>query len=257
MRRSIRLTILIASLASMIASWPSGVQAQVDPVFDRHADLRVLVTPKDAGVYVDDYYMGIVDDFNGLFQRLPLRPGEHEVVVYLEGYRTVHRHLTLAPGATYKLHWNMDKLPAGERSEAPGVAPPPVPPAAHGAAAPAPLPPLAGAPLPGTVPSPRPVAAQGAAPVAARGATLPPAPAGIETFGAVSIRVQPAGAEVAIDGQPWGIASDHSALLVQIAEGRHHVEIQKNSYKAYSADVEVRRGETVPLNVNLAPDKSE
>jgi hypothetical protein len=247
--RSIRFTILLASLAFMVASWPADLQAQVDPVFDRHADLRVLVTPKDAGVYVDDYYMGIVDDFNGLFQRLPLRPGEHEIVLYLEGYRTVHRHLSLAPGATYKLHWNMDKLRAGERSEAPGVAPPQVPPSPHGAAPPVPLPPLAGAPLPAPVRSPGPGAAQDS--------RLPPAPAGVETFGAVSIRVQPAGAEITIDSQPWGVASDHGALLVQIAEGRHHVEIQKNGYKAYSGDVEVRRGETAPLNVNLAPDKSE
>jgi hypothetical protein len=227
MRRSVRLTILLASLASMFAVWPADAQAQVDPGFDRHADLRLLVTPKDAGVYVDDHYVGIVADFNGLFQRLPLRPGEHELVSYLEGYRTVHRHLSLAPGATYKLHWNMEKLRAGERSEAPGVGPP----------------------VPGAVPSPGPVAAQHAGP--------PPAPDGVETFGTVSIRVQPAGAEIAINGQPWGVSSDRGALLVQIAEGRHRVEIQKSSYKAYSAEIEVRRGETVPLNVSLAPDKPE
>jgi hypothetical protein len=228
MRGCIRLTILLASLASMTTVWPTDAQAQVDPALDRHADLRVLVTPKDAGVYVDEYYMGIVDDFNGLFQRLPVRPGAHDIVLYLEGYRTVHRQLSLAAGATYKLHWNMEKLPAGERSEAPGVGPP--------------------------VPaSPRGVAG----PVATQDARLPSVPAGVETFGAVAIRVQPAGAEVTIDSQPWGVASDRGALLVQIAEGRHHVEIQKNSYKAYSADIEVRRGETVPLNVSLASDKPE
>ncbi len=37
--------------------------------------------PRDAEVYVDGYYAGIVDDFDGFFQRLTLEVGPHEIEV--------------------------------------------------------------------------------------------------------------------------------------------------------------------------------
>ena len=41
--------------------------------------LRVIVDPEQTRVYVDGYYAGIVDDFDGIFQRLSLPPGRHEI----------------------------------------------------------------------------------------------------------------------------------------------------------------------------------
>jgi hypothetical protein len=36
-------------------------------------------------VYVDGFYPGIVDDFNGVvFQALPLTPGGHTIILYLK-----------------------------------------------------------------------------------------------------------------------------------------------------------------------------
>jgi hypothetical protein len=90
--------------------------------------LRLLVKPTDAQVYVDGYYAGIVDDFDGLFQRLHLPAGQHEVVLYLDGYRTVHQKVYLTPDSTYKLRYTMEKNLAGETSEPPPT--PPEPPAA-------------------------------------------------------------------------------------------------------------------------------
>ena len=52
------------------------------------ASARLEVKPRDAQVFVDGYYVGVVDQFDGVFQRLDLPTGEHEVVVYLPGYRT-------------------------------------------------------------------------------------------------------------------------------------------------------------------------
>src|SRR5579871_6027725 len=49
------------------------------PLYAPSAQVRVMVTPKNAGVYVDGFYAGIVDDFNGFFQRLTLAPGGHEI----------------------------------------------------------------------------------------------------------------------------------------------------------------------------------
>lgn len=51
--------------------------------------LRIEVTPKTAEVYVDGYYAGIVDDFNGHFQHVDLTPGSHHIEVRAPGYETL------------------------------------------------------------------------------------------------------------------------------------------------------------------------
>jgi len=103
------------------------------PVFDVRAEVRVLVTPKEAAVYVDGYYAGIVDDFNGFFERLPLTPGPHELDLYLAGYRTIHQRMYLGPGSTTTWRDALEPLEPGDVSEPPFVAPP-VPPPPPGAA---------------------------------------------------------------------------------------------------------------------------
>ena len=45
--------------------------------YDTHASIRLLVEPREAEVYVDGYYAGVVDDFDGIFQRLRVTPGRH------------------------------------------------------------------------------------------------------------------------------------------------------------------------------------
>ena len=39
--------------------------------------VRLKVEPKDAEVYVDGYYAGVVDDFDGMWQQLRLDDGGH------------------------------------------------------------------------------------------------------------------------------------------------------------------------------------
>ena len=59
--------------------------------------------PSDAEVYVDGYYAGIVDDFDGTFQRLRVEPGEHEIEVYQEGFRTFRQKVYLTPDNTFRI----------------------------------------------------------------------------------------------------------------------------------------------------------
>ncbi len=98
------------------------------PVFDNRATVRVLAEPKDAAVYVDGFYAGTVHDFNDWFQGLPLPPGGHEVVLYLEGYRTTRDRVYLTAGQTFKIRHTLERLPSGEMSEKPVLAPPVPPP---------------------------------------------------------------------------------------------------------------------------------
>src|SRR5262245_45560319 len=60
--------------------WPGGYPYYYPYYsYDPTSALKLEVTPKDAEVYVDGYYAGIVDDFDGAFQRLHVLPGNHEL----------------------------------------------------------------------------------------------------------------------------------------------------------------------------------
>jgi hypothetical protein len=75
--------------------------------YDDSASVRIQVEPQNARVYVDGYYAGTVEDFNGLFQRLYVPRGRHEITLKLEGYRA-HRFMIYGvPGRTIKLRYDM------------------------------------------------------------------------------------------------------------------------------------------------------
>src|SRR6185503_16633670 len=85
--------------------------------YDLGASLRLEVKPKEAEVYVDGYYSGIVDDFDGVFQRLSVEPGEHEIELYLDGFRTVKQKVYVSPRSTFKVKYAMEQLGPGEQPE--------------------------------------------------------------------------------------------------------------------------------------------
>lgn len=62
------------------------------------ADIRLDVSPKDAAVYVDGYYTGRVDDFDGIFQRLTVTPGPHHIEITKPEYVTLALDVNLEPG---------------------------------------------------------------------------------------------------------------------------------------------------------------
>ena len=95
------------------------------------------MSPKEAEVYVDGYYAGVVDDFDGVFQRLPIEPGEHDVTLYRDGFRTVHQAIYLTPRSTFKLKYTMEALAAGDVAEPRPVPPNPPPDAQAGTVHPA------------------------------------------------------------------------------------------------------------------------
>jgi hypothetical protein len=212
------------------------------PEYDVRAHVRLLVTPRQAAVYVDGYYAGVVDDFDGFFQNLPLPPGGHEIALYLDGHRTVHQTLYLTPDSTYKLRYTMQPVAPGERSEPPPSVPL-VPPPPPGSAFP-PRTPRGG---PGAPPPP-----PQAPPFPAPSAPSTTRQAG---YGSLAIRVQPADAEVRIDGERWMFSGDTDRLVVQLAAGRHRIEVQREGYRRFSTEVQVGPGETTPLNVSLSAEE--
>lgn len=69
--------------------------------------VRLQVEPDRARVYVDGYYAGIVDDFDGLFQRLHANVGRHEILVRLEGYKDKRFRVYVPYDHTVKIHYHM------------------------------------------------------------------------------------------------------------------------------------------------------
>ena len=206
-------------------------------VHDPTASVRVEVKPDEAEVFVDGFYAGIVDDFDGVFQRLHVPPGDHDITLYLDGYRTTTQKVHLTRNHTFKIKYTMERLGAGEQQEPrpqppappPGMQQPPnMPPPVVRRGMPPPLPPNA----------PPPTTAPGAATRA-------------DGYGSVTVRVQPADAEVVIDGQVWHGPADRDRLVVDVAEGHHALEIRKAGYRTYVTDIDVRRGEVTTLNVSL------
>jgi hypothetical protein len=202
------------------------------------ADLRVKVKPKDASVYVDGYYAGKVEDYDGAFERLHVEPGQHEIIVYLDGYRSLHQRLYLSPNSTRKIEGTLERLAPSDPAE-------PIP---QPAVQPDRQDPGAGRP---------PIVGQGGArrppppPATDRGRQQAP-PSSPSRFGTISVQVQPAGATVLVDGERWtGPANSDERLIIQVPAGRHRVEVERDGYERFVTEIDVRASDTAPLNISL------
>lgn len=220
--------------------YPYGYQMDVVT-----ASVRLEVKPRDAEVYVDGYLAGKVDDFDGTFQRLRVRPGEHDLVLYRDGLRTVTQHLYLGPNSDQRIQFAMEPLAPGEAAE-----PRPTPPPASEEP-----PPTSQEPPPGygRMPPNPPVPNQ--PPPAGRGAPPPPESQPQEptssSFGSLALLIQPGDAQVLVDGASWTMPAGESRLVIRLPEGRHHIEIRKPGFETYVEDVGILRGRTLSLNVSL------
>jgi hypothetical protein len=192
-----------------------GLPAPGFIVGDHFSSLRLQVPQRDALVYVDGYAAGIVDDFDGVFQRLQLIPGHHEILVYLQGHRPLRQNLYFNPRSTHTIKHTMVPLAPGEAEE-----PQPVPRA---------IPPMPGAPVP--------------APGAAQSTRV----------GTLALRVQPADASVYVDGELWRGPLGQERMQIQLGEGSHPVRIEKAGFQSFAVDIDVRAGETTSFNVSLVP----
>jgi hypothetical protein len=196
------------------------------------SSLRLQVTPKAAEVYIDGYYAGTVDNFDGVFQRLHLEPGEHDLELFMPGHRSFTQKIYLQPASTFRVRHTMEPLGAGE--------PEPVRPTASPRSS------QAGPEPYGRTDRPNARGPQRPLPRARERAG-----SAESDFGSIALRVQPADATITIDGEPWEGAQDQDPLVVQLGAGTHTVEIRKDGYRTYITDITVRRGETTPLNVSL------
>jgi hypothetical protein len=206
--------------------------------YDLGASLRLQVSPRQTEVFVDGYYAGNVDEFDGVFQRLDIEPGEHEIELYLPGHRTVVQRVYLQPGKTSRIRLEMQPLGPGE--------PEPVKPSGTSAITPS---------RPGVGPgaSRRP----GPPPRGSRAdddggvVRTDPDVRTANDYGSLALRVQPGPATITIDGERWEGPEGNERLVVELPPGRHVIEVQKDGYRRYTTEITVRPGEATTLNVAL------
>ena len=77
--------------------------------------LRLEVTPKTAEVYVDGFYAGVVDHFNGHFHHLDMTPGEHHIVVRAPAFRPLAFDTYIQPDHT--ADYRSELIPVREASQ--------------------------------------------------------------------------------------------------------------------------------------------
>lgn len=189
------------------------------------ASIRTLVDPERTNVFVDGYYAGTVDDFDGLFQRLHVSPGRHDIAFKLEGYRTYVVRVYATSDHTIKIRHDMDK----------GSGPDAVEDLTGGREEP----PYRIARDDDRVP-PR----DGARPELEREDDRQ-----ARDVGTLRVDVRPDDASIYVDGQFFGTARRASSLT--LPAGRHRVEVVRPGYRTVERDVEIRPGRSETVTIDL------
>lgn len=222
-RRSFRVIAFAAATTLCTAPTTAAAQdsrawqgARGDERVQYSASVRILSAPRQADVFVDGAYAGTVDNFDGAFQRLRLRPGTHEIAVHLNGYRTQRQRFYAAPNSLHQIRFALNPLRRGERSE-----PPPF----------------------------------GRGPGDWRdtnwdrpGRYAPPAPA--LRYGTVAMSVKPYDAEIWVDGQRWS----RDVRGMQLPVGHHRVEIRRAGYRTHVREFTLNAGGPLRISVTLRRD---
>lgn len=210
-----------------------------------HSDagaLRLLVDPEDTKVYLDGYYAGEVDDFDGMFQRLYASPGRHEVTLKRDGYRTHRVRVYVGEESTVKIRHDMEKGSgpdtmedlAGER----GLYEERRPESRRDEDG-------------NDAYDDRPPARQGERDLPPAGVLQAPSPGGdhSSTPGLLVIDVSPNDASVYVDGRFIGNARQTGEI--ELAPGPHRVEIVRPGYGTAEREFTIEAGRTQRLEVSL------
>ena len=196
---------------------PWGVGYSVPSVGNVGGSIRVLVDPPGTRVYVDGYYVGVAEEFDGLLERLHVPMGTHEISFRLEGHRTWRVRVWVGASGTLKLDHEMEEG-TGETFED----------------------------LAGDVGR-----REGPRPGESRGGGYAPGPPGEAAHGLLRLTVEPDDASVYVDGSFRGPGRDVGPL--PLPPGPHRVEVVRPGYRTEEREVDLAPDEPVDLTVVLQP----
>jgi len=188
---------------------------------DNYGSLRLMVEPDDTEVYVDGYYAGVVDSFDGIFQRLTLRPGRHEIALKRAEYRTHRIRVYVPVGGSLRIRHQMERGTSLEPSET-------------------------------VIGSPEADETRDRARAEAQGeeTQAPERPEAPARTGELRLNVKPADAAVYVDGVFRGNAEDVEDL--DLPAGTHRIEVVRPGYVTYEREVTLRAGQNTDQRVELA-----
>ena len=77
---------------------------------DDEGSLRLKLKPRDAQVFIDGFYVGVVDSYDGAFQKLNVEKGGHRVELKAEGYEPLSFDVLITPGETVTYKGEMKRI---------------------------------------------------------------------------------------------------------------------------------------------------
>lgn len=206
--------------------WPGAYRGypRYRYAYDQEGSLRVLVEPEETKVYVDGYYAGVVDDFDGIFQRLHVTPGRHQLSFKLPGYQT-HRVLVYVPAdETLRIHHRMVKGAESQVTEESMV-------------------------RPGDEARERSARERYSLRRERVEEDDEEAEENEDDTGTLRLDVEPRDASVYIDGEFRGAGRELRRL--ELPPGRHRIEIVRPGFRTLERDVEVKSGRSEDLEIRL------
>ncbi len=202
----------------------------------RTGSLRIMVDPEDTNVYVDGYYAGIVDDFDGIFQRLRISTGRHVVTLKLEGFRTQRFRVYVLLDHTAKIHHDMVR---GTGEDVAFVGDPEEwedPPADRN-------------PSRWEDEDRRASRWEGGQRGRSRESEERPQDTGAVDVGTLRMEVRPQDASVYVDGEFRG--TGRNVRRLDLSPGSHRIEVVRPGFRTFERSVEIRPGRSLDLDVEL------
>ena len=92
----------------------------VSQSYRENGSLRLKINPKQAEIFVDGYYVGVVDSFDGAFQKLGLEGGSHKIELKAEGYEPAEFEVLITPGETVTYKGESEANQVSQRGTARG-----------------------------------------------------------------------------------------------------------------------------------------
>jgi hypothetical protein len=88
-------------------SLPAAPPLQQRPV----GGLQLDVEPRRALVYVDGWYVGVVDDFSGYYRHLETGAGWHMIEIVARDYQPLIFDVAVSPGRTTTYRGSLSRAP--------------------------------------------------------------------------------------------------------------------------------------------------
>lgn len=210
-------------------------------------EVRAEIKPNNAKVLVNGDYAGVVDDYDGWWQRLRMAPGKWRIVFRAPGYTPYVVDMRIVPGGEYHIKYQM--TPGNDTLADEQMKPQRDP---HDEQY-------------GNNRDQDRNYGQNNQPNRDQGPDQDRGYQRDENYGrqenerggntqTLYLQVEPADATIYIDGNYYGTAAEGPAeMKVLLPRGSHKIEIVRPGYRAYSNTVELGPGSDDHLNVTLEP----